>query len=113
QIPEGSGCGSRTRFSHRLQSPHTSGWGVAVSVLVHIHRHALSFDDTFHGDARRVFYVDLEIAEVTTKREDSPRKTEEPVDVIQFMDVGEDDAAAQSRLRGVGLPVIFVRMRSR
>ena len=56
-------------------------------VLVDVHRDDSAVDRAFQQDAGRVLDVDLEPRQVTAQRKDTRRHPEQPVDVVQFVDL--------------------------
>ena len=79
-------------------------------VLREMHREQPLVDDALENGMGGVFDVDLEIAQMATRREHATRHAEQPADVIELVALGEHDAAAKIRTSGVRLPVILVRM---
>src|SRR5205823_670930 len=78
--------------------------GALDVVLVQVNRHGLAVNRTLHENAGDIFNVDLEAAEVPPQAEDTPRQTEERIQVVELMNLGQDYATAQVIPRGVHLP---------
>src|SRR5271166_5818183 len=82
-------------------------------VLVNVYRHSVTVDNALEEGADDILNVDLEPAEMPSQGEDPTREAEQPVHVVELVDLGENDSSSQICTGRVHLPVVLVRVPSR
>src|SRR4051794_7715139 len=67
----------------------------------------------FHQRTRDVFHIDFEMTPVSANRKNSARQAKKCIEVIKFVNLGNQHTATQVRARRIHLTIVLVRMPSR
>src|SRR5439155_9033769 len=77
-------------------------------VLMELNRKNARAERGFHQDGGGVFDVDVEVAPMAAESVDAARQAEEGIEVVELVNLGEDDAAAEVGASGVHNAVVLV-----
>ena len=109
-----SGGGERRQIHQdfsAIADDFTSATGGALDVvLLQVDGQRATAELKFHQGAGGVFDVDFEMAPMSAESEQAARHSEERVEVVEFVDLGDQDAAAEVGAGSVHLAIVLVGM---